>query len=175
MLAGNTVLPLLAVSCCDRRCLSAETVAENIFRKTGVEWKMLIGPEIPWKKAGFEARQEGNTSCDSFMSSLVLLLINIFIRFVSWEEHYPWVRSEFIFVNYSLTLLIHFSTGCKTTILLLVWFAKEKPNKITKQIEGEDSDFRFSEWYKEEKWQKDATVTKISCVLVYLSCARFSK
>jgi len=50
-------------------------------------------------------------------------------------------------VNYSLTLLIHFSTGSKTIILLLVWFGKEKPNKITKQIAGEDSGFRFSEWF----------------------------
>lgn len=104
------------------------------------------------------------------MSNLVLLLINIFIRFVSWEEHCPWVISEFIFVNYSLTLLIHFSTGSRTIILLLVWFGKEKPNKITKQVAGEDSGFRFSEWYKEGKWQEDAIVTKISCMFVYLSC-----
>lgn len=79
------------------------------------------------------------------MSNLVLLLINIFIRFVSWEEHYPWVINEFIFVNYSLTLLIHFSTSSKTIVLLLVQFGKEKPPKITKQIAGEDSGLRFSE------------------------------
>lgn len=73
------------------------------------------------------------------MSNLVLLLINIFIRLVSWEEHYPWVISEFIFVNYSLTLLIHFSTGSKTIILLAVWFGKEKLKKIAKQCAREDS------------------------------------
>lgn len=132
---------------------------------------MLIGPEILWKQAGFEARQEGNTSCDSFMSNSVLLLINILICFVSWEEHYPWVIREFIFVNYSLTLLIHFSAGSKTIILLLVRFGKQKPNKIRKQVAGKDSGFRFSEWYKEEERQEDAVVTKISCMLVYLSCA----
>lgn len=58
------------------------------------------------------------------MSSLVLLLINIFIHSVPWEEHCPWVISEFIFLNYSLTLLIHFSTGSKTIPLLPAWFGK---------------------------------------------------
>lgn len=103
------------------------------------------------------------------MSNLLLLLINTLIRFVSWEEHCPWVRSEFIFVNYSLTVLIYFSTGSKTITLLLEWFGKEKPHKVTKQAAGEDSGLRFSEWYKEEKWQEDATVTKKSNMLVHRS------
>lgn len=60
--------------------------------------------------------------------------------------------------------------GSKTIILLLVQFGKEKSNKITKQVAGEDSGFRFSECYKEEKWYEDAVVKKISCMLVYLSC-----
>lgn len=90
------------------------------------------------------------------MSNLVLLLINIFIRMVSWEEHCPWVVSEFIFVNNSLTLLIHFSTGSKTIILLAVWFGREKIKKIAKQCAREDSDCRFAEWHK-KAWQEEAT------------------
>lgn len=105
------------------------------MREAGAECKMLIGLKFPGRKLGLKLGKEGNTSCDSFMSNLLLLLINIFTGSISWEEHCPWVRSEFILVNNSWTLLIYFSTGSKTITFVLLWFGKEKPHKITKQAE----------------------------------------
>lgn len=128
-------------------------------------------PEIPWKKAGFEARQGGNTSPDSFTSNLLLLLINIFTGSVSWEEHCPWVRSEFILVNNSWTLLIHFSTGSKAVTFVLLWLGKEKPHKITKQAEEKTLVWAFQGGIRKKKWQGGVIVTKISvlCPCTHLS------
>lgn len=130
---------------------------------------MLIGLKSPGKKKLGLKLGRGNTSCDSFMSSLVLLLINIFTGSVPWEEHCPWVVSEFILVNNSWALLIHFSTGSKTITLVVLCFGKEK-KKLTKQQSG----LRRGLWFellRVEKWQGGVTVTKISalCPCTHLS------
>lgn len=114
--------PVLAVAFISWNCANRQRIFGRSWGWVG-DFKR---PEIPWKTAGFEAKQRGNTSCDSFMSNLLLLLINIFTGSVLWEEHCPWVRSEFILVNNSWALLIHFSTGSKTITLVLLWFGKEK-------------------------------------------------
>jgi len=104
------------------------------------------------------------------MSSLVLLLINIFIHSVPWEEHCPWLISEFIFLNYSLALLIHFSTGSKTIPLLPVWFGKgNQPN--SKAV------CRGWLWLQVLEWDKEgATISTAPWMLVFQPCSltRFS-
>lgn len=124
--------PILAVAFISWEIVTTDTSLQRIFRRIWGWVEDVNRPEISWKTAGFEGRQGGNTSCDSFMSNLVLLLINIFTGSVPWEEHCPWVRREFILVNNSWALLIHFSTGSKTITLVLLWFGKEKAHRITK-------------------------------------------
>lgn len=58
--------------------------------------------------------------------------------------------SEFILVNNSWTLLIHFSTGSKTITVVLLWFGKEKPHKIPKLAEERTLVWAFQSGIRKE-------------------------